>query len=297
MRWCWVMVLIMASESPRRGWLLLEEELPISAVELAHLADVKVDEMEKALDLLLQNRMLQSVDGLLHVTGWEECQYESDSSTERSRKCRTKAATSSAIDTPQDSNESAAEMKHHSSVAATPSDTDTDSDSETETETDTETPAGTGGDNRGAGTKAEAQVVTLSLVSSSSSRKSISRRAMQEVTYPPWFEEIWGACPRKVEKERAFAVCQSRLKEGHAPEEMLTAIVNYGRQCKAEGTEECYIKHPASFFGPQRPFLEWRDHHGECAKRTVGQISRRAARGGSFPVPITDWSLRTGGVE
>lgn len=88
MRWCWVMILTTASESPRRGWLLLPGEVPATADDLAYIADVKPRVMDEAISLLLQYRLLESVDDLLHVVGWEETQFESNSSTERSRKCR-----------------------------------------------------------------------------------------------------------------------------------------------------------------------------------------------------------------
>ncbi|MHB0938566.1 MAG: phage replisome organizer N-terminal domain-containing protein [Armatimonadota bacterium] len=288
MRWCWVMILTTASESPRRGWLLLEGEVPATVDDLAYLAGVKPRIMEQAIGLLVQYRLLESVDGLLHVAGWEETQFESDSSAKRTRKWRT--AHDQDVTSPERHDD------RHKDRHGDGPETETDSETETETDTETETPPGTGRGNRGAGTPAEAPVVSLTPVSSSP-RKSAPRRARQEVEYPPWFEAIWAACPRQVEKERTLAVCQARLKDGHTAEELLAAIVNYGRQCQADGTEECYIKHPATFFGPQRPFVDWRDRHGDCAQRPAGQISRRAARGGSYPLAPGNWEGCAGGVE
>jgi len=157
MRWCWVMVLIMASESPYRGWLLLAKDVPVSAEDLAYLAGIPPKDVKAALASFLELRLLESIDGILHVIGWEESQYESDSSTERSRKCRQKAKAATLHET-----FAVTDMQPQAtSRQRCGNGPDTETDSETETETDTITSTCTGGCIPDAGTKAEAPVVSV----------------------------------------------------------------------------------------------------------------------------------------
>ncbi|MBC7336703.1 MAG: hypothetical protein H5U01_10590 [Clostridia bacterium] len=74
---------------------------------------------------------------------------------------------------------------------------------------------------------------------------------------PPDFAAFWAVYPRKVEKQRAYRAWKARVREGHDPDSMVVAAVNYAAYCRASGTEERYIKHPATFVGPDKPFLEW----------------------------------------
>ena len=75
------------------------------------------------------------------------------------------------------------------------------------------------------------------------------------VSYSDEFEEFWSAYPRRVDKGAAFKAWQARLKEGHKPEDMIAAAKNYARAM--EHTEMKFRKHPTTFLGPARPFLEW----------------------------------------
>jgi len=75
--------------------------------------------------------------------------------------------------------------------------------------------------------------------------------------YSPEFEHFWSVYPRRIEKVRAFKAWSARLKERADPEDLIQAATNYSRYCKHEGIEERYIKHPATFLGPCRPFEDW----------------------------------------
>lgn len=76
-------------------------------------------------------------------------------------------------------------------------------------------------------------------------------------TYPADFEEFWQEYPRKTEKRAAFKAWKARLKGGVAPAVLITAAKNYGAGCRADATDERYIKHPATFLGPNRPYEEY----------------------------------------
>ncbi|WIF95044.1 DUF4373 domain-containing protein [Caminicella sporogenes] len=71
------------------------------------------------------------------------------------------------------------------------------------------------------------------------------------------FEEFWSHYPRKKEKKKAFTKWKARLKEGYKPEDLIKAAINYANECKKKETEERYIKHGATFLGPDKPFEDY----------------------------------------
>lgn len=71
------------------------------------------------------------------------------------------------------------------------------------------------------------------------------------------FEELWSLYPRKKERARAFKNYQTRLKEGFTHEELLNAVLKYSEECKKNQTEDKYIKHCATFLGPNTPFVDY----------------------------------------
>lgn len=84
-----------------------------------------------------------------------------------------------------------------------------------------------------------------------------------EEGYSAEFEEFWKTYPRCVEKRSAYTRWNARLKEVPASERpgriaaMLTAAAGYAEHCRADRTEQKFIKHPSTFLGPTRPFEEW----------------------------------------
>ncbi|GIW55366.1 MAG: hypothetical protein KatS3mg082_1770 [Nitrospiraceae bacterium] len=81
--------------------------------------------------------------------------------------------------------------------------------------------------------------------------------------YSPDFELAWASYPRRSggnPKPRAWKAWRARLAEGHAPEAIIAGVKRYAAYIRAtgkEGTE--YVKQAATFFGPDRAFLEdWR---------------------------------------
>jgi hypothetical protein len=40
-------------------------------------------------------------------------------------------------------------------------------------------------------------------------------------------------------------------------DDLILAAENYARDCRARGAELQYIKHPATFLGPSKPYEEW----------------------------------------
>ncbi|MFA6294263.1 MAG: hypothetical protein WC637_20900, partial [Victivallales bacterium] len=79
----------------------------------------------------------------------------------------------------------------------------------------------------------------------------------KKTDYPHQFEAFWWNYPRKIEKAGAFRAWKARLKEGFDDNVMSQAATNYSAFCEAAGTEERYIKHAATFLGPDKPFEEY----------------------------------------
>lgn len=71
------------------------------------------------------------------------------------------------------------------------------------------------------------------------------------------FEQIWQAYPRKKEKAAAYKAYKARLSDGFSEDELETAVKRYADECKRRHTEERYIKHAATFWGPNTPFADY----------------------------------------
>ena len=77
------------------------------------------------------------------------------------------------------------------------------------------------------------------------------------------FEQIWQAYPRKKEKAAAYKAYKARLSDGFSEDELETAVKRYADDCKSMHTEERYIKHAATFFGPNTPFADYLKGDGD----------------------------------
>jgi hypothetical protein len=78
-------------------------------------------------------------------------------------------------------------------------------------------------------------------------------------TYSPAFEKLWANYPRKVDKKKAYRAAKARIKAGAKPSELAQAVDAYAAFVAIEETETKYIKHAATFFGPDEPWREWLD--------------------------------------
>ena len=78
-----------------------------------------------------------------------------------------------------------------------------------------------------------------------------------ETKYSPEFEELWKYYPRKVTKDATYKKYLARRKEGWTHEQLLEATIAYSAQVKRKGTQQEYIKHGETFFGPTRPFKDY----------------------------------------
>lgn len=82
----------------------------------------------------------------------------------------------------------------------------------------------------------------------------------QRATYEAEFEEFWSVYPRRKVKAAAAKAWAARLKageDGTTPNSLILAARNYADECRRKATEEQYIKLPATFLGPNKPYLDY----------------------------------------
>ncbi|WP_099192274.1 hypothetical protein [Tepidibacter mesophilus] len=91
-----------------------------------------------------------------------------------------------------------------------------------------------------------------------SSTKDSSTNIKHMCVYSDEFEEFWKIYPRRKEKKKAFKAWNTLLKDKVDKvniKDLMKAVENYSKDCK--GKEERYIKHAATFLGPNRPFEDY----------------------------------------
>lgn len=91
-RWLWVSVLACARQSPIPGHLMLSEKQPMSWEDLADAASMKLSDVEKGTDKLHDLGLIeydQTVEAWF-VPKWNDRQFESDETTKRTTKHRSK---------------------------------------------------------------------------------------------------------------------------------------------------------------------------------------------------------------
>lgn len=116
-------------------------------------------------------------------------------------------------------------------------------------------------------------VITLPPAAADSERPAAIRSL--EPRYSADFEAWWAAYPRKREKVDAYAAYQKTVKAGAAPAELLAAAANYATAADEQGAEDQFIKLPATFLGPARPWLDFRAGVPRAAPRTGPAVNGR----------------------
>ncbi len=106
---------------------------------------------------------------------------------------------------------------------------------------------------------------------------------IERVCYPDTFETLWKEYPRKANKRGAFKAYETRLNEGANEDDLMRAVTNYNRTCKDKNTEERYIMHGATFFGPNRRYEDYLKYEPPQAKNESKPISRLVFEGDDLP--------------
>lgn len=75
--------------------------------------------------------------------------------------------------------------------------------------------------------------------------------------YTPEFESFWNTYPKRIAKPAAYRCWNARLKDGISSASMVSAAGHYAAYCDQQGTETKFIKHAATFLGPDRHFEDF----------------------------------------
>lgn len=116
----------------------------------------------------------------------------------------------------------------------------------------------------------------------------------RRIEYPEEFEEVWHAYPKRsgANKKETYKAWNARIKSGTTLEEMADGARRYAAYCKANNTEEKYIKQPSTFFGPSEHFLsEWRIIRSPMSKqdslrRTGDLLTGRAREDATITIDV-----------
>ncbi len=96
------------------------------------------------------------------------------------------------------------------------------------------------------------------------------------------FTAFWAAYPRKIEKAKARKAWEARLKEKVLPADMIQAAENYSAYCARLKTEPQYIKHPSTFLGKDKPFMEYIQGMPEVAGSSVKTDTSKVTNRNNF---------------
>ena len=95
--------------------------------------------------------------------------------------------------------------------------------------------------------------------------------------YPPAFEQAWLDYPKRMghnPKRKAYRAWNARCRNGSTAEQIAAGVRRYAAYVRAagkEGTE--FVMHAASFFGPEKPFLDAWEFKSQAQRKTEGNIS------------------------
>ena len=88
-------------------------------------------------------------------------------------------------------------------------------------------------------------------------KEKVKEKVKDNKTYCVRFDSTWSVYPRKKEKAAAYKAYKERLADGFSEDELETAVKRYADECRILGTEEQFIKHASTFFGPNKPFVDY----------------------------------------
>lgn len=93
--------------------------------------------------------------------------------------------------------------------------------------------------------------------------------------YPAEFEEAWALYPKRsgASKVATFKQWKARIKAGASVLQMIEGAAAYATYCRAKGTEDSFIKQPATFFGPGEHYAADWSVRASPAPRFTPQLS------------------------
>ncbi len=278
LRWLWVAMMALASDSPRRGWLLLADGVPITRADLADEANIGEDEVAAGLEVYRRKQMVEEVEGVLHLINWDKRQFASDHSADRVERYRQRQRDrDEAPDEPEedDAGEDVTANQGYNdesvTVTVTPPETE---NREQSSEPVSEDPGNTNMPSSGA----EAPAADAHAASSTPRRRG-GATANEKPAEPPEFVEFYEQVyPRQKNRPEALMWWLRRTARGkwggYSPQDLLAAGENFRTEVLVEQApvEERFIPYPGTFLGQKGTFLDYLP--GPYAAR----LARRKAR-------------------
>lgn len=127
---------------------------------------------------------------------------------------------------------------------------------------------------------AQDSVITPAVISESLENQTPSRK---ESTVPPdldpQFDQAWEAYPKRPGASRSAALkaWRARIRAGVDPVVVLDGVRRYAAYCAAKQTAPEYIKHAATFFGPDQHYLAdwtpWTQPRAGPSDREAGRLA------------------------
>lgn len=85
----------------------------------------------------------------------------------------------------------------------------------------------------------------------------VEKRKRQKIGYTDEFTRFWEVYPRTDRKSEAFECFLARIKNGVAPEDMISAAEAYAAKCKRDRTQPKYIMQAKTFLGVHLNFMDY----------------------------------------
>lgn len=92
------------------------------------------------------------------------------------------------------------------------------------------------------------------------------------------FDTFWSAYPRKADKGAARNKYRARIRDGVDPDTLLLAAKNYAARVQAEGTDQKFVKHAATFLSPEGAWEEHAAAAADPADPTAGMTEAQRDR-------------------
>ncbi|MBW2084470.1 MAG: phage replisome organizer N-terminal domain-containing protein [Deltaproteobacteria bacterium] len=218
----WIKLLTLAGKCNAGGYILLTENIPYTEEMLAHKFRRPINTVKLALATFEKLKMIERIAGAIFITNWEK--HQSIEGMERIREqTRLRVQRYRERQKLPDGNVTCNVTGNADVTQCNALDLDID--------------------------------LRNNICVHGDEQKEKSNSKSDE--YTEKFQEFWKVYPRKKEKKRAFRCWKTRLKEDFKSEDLINAAKNYAAYCQKEKIEERFIKHAATFLGPDKPFEEY----------------------------------------
>lgn len=110
--------------------------------------------------------------------------------------------------------------------------------------------------------------------------KPPTRAERETEAYAAEFLDCWAVYPRKIARAAALKKYIACRRRGNSAEDLLVATKAYAAECERNGTEQKFIKHGETFYGPSEHWLDYVPKRPEPKSAALAKpISPEANRG------------------